>query len=240
MPVKERFRLRAAWCLLTVTVIAVLAGCEDTPDERRAKIYERARQGDASDIAWIREQLLDPRADVRATALFQLVASEAADAEALATSAAADEDSLVRKIAAKCLGDLGRSSSVPTLADLVLEDSDPRVRRAAAEALLEIGGPGAIAPLLQALEDPIKEVRLAAIRGVVRRAPDQAVESLASALLDDPEWEVRVQAAAGLGRSGRADMVAILNQAANDPNEFVRASVRKALQELEGATPPDG
>jgi HEAT repeat protein len=49
-------------------------------------------------------------------------------------------------------------------------------------------------------------------------------------VLEDPEWEIRVQAAAALGMTGREDVIPALEEAANDPNEFVRAAVASALR----------
>jgi len=216
-------------------LLLILPGCDSDPSGRREAIYQLKRSGDPASLATIRERLADPEGEVRATALYALVELDVDDAFDLAASAAGDDDSFVRRTAAHCLGQVGGGGSVPILEGLVLEDNDPRVRRAAAEALVDIDDPKGLPALFQALEDPIRDVRLAAIRGVVRRAPEQAAETLASILLDDPEWEIRVQAAAGIGRSGRQDMLPVLRSAAGDPNEFVRAAVSKALTDLGSA-----
>ena len=67
-------------------------------------------------------------------------------------------------------------------------------------------------------------------RAWFRYHPEAAVDALVSMVLEDPEWEIRVQAAAALGKIDREDVVPALQEAANDPNEFVRAAVASALR----------
>ena len=121
-------------------------------------------------------------------------------------------------------------SAVAALGRVVIEDEDYRVREWAAQALTAIGTGDAVVELTRALDDPVKEVRLAAVRGIVKRQPEAAVDTFVSMVLEDPEWEIRVQAAAALGMIGREDVIPALEEAANDPNEFVRAPVASALR----------
>jgi HEAT repeat protein len=158
------------------------------------------------------------------------VALEVPDASALAVRALDDPDSFVRTIAARALEDLADPAAASALAARLVEDEDWRVRRAAADALPRAGGEEAVAALTAGLEDPVKEVRLGAVRGLGKLAPDAGFEILCRMMIEDPEWEVRVQVAAVLGGAGRPEATPVLEQASRDPNEFVRAAVAKALR----------
>ena len=142
------------------------------------------------------------------------------------------DDGFVRSTAAKLLGDLGDPAAAEALLPLLLEDSDPVVRQRAAESLALVGGTTAIEGLARAVEDPMKEVRLASVRGLRRLDPGYATPALARLVLDDTEWEVRVQAATALGRSGNPEVVPVLEAALQDDNEFVRSAATKGLETL--------
>jgi len=77
--------------------------------------------------------------------------------------------------------------------------------------------------LLQALDDPSTKVRMQALFGWVYREGDAAVPELMRAL-NDPDPAVRLKAV-GLGND-----LMLLNQAASDPNEKVRAYALMKLQ----------
>ena len=69
--------------------------------------------------------------------------------------------------------------------------------------------------------------------GVSRVSPADSLGGLVVLLREDPEWEVRVQAAralAGLGMSEAIpDLQAVVDE---DPNEFVRAAAAHAVKVL--------
>jgi len=205
-------------------------GCADSPEERRGEIYDLKADASPENIQRIRARLDDEDGEVRAYALHALVGLGVSDATALAINGLSDSDSYARKIAARALEDLSDPSAVAPLGRVVVEDEDYRVREWAAHALAAIGTGDAVVELARALEDPVKEVRLAAVRGIVKRQPEVAVDTFVSMVLEDPEWEIRVQAAAALGMTGREDVIPALEEAANDPNEFVRAAVASALR----------
>jgi HEAT repeat protein len=204
--------------------------CGDKPADRREEIYDLKTEATPANVERIRELLDDEDGTVRAYAVHALVEIGVPDATTLALEALSDRDSYTRRIAARALEDLGDPAAVPALGRTVVEDEDYRVREWAADALAAIGTDDAISELTRALEDPVKEVRLAAVKGIVKRRPEAAVDSLVSMVLEDPEWEIRVQAAAALGKIDREDVLPALEEAANDPNEFVRAAVASALR----------
>ena len=64
--------------------------------------------------------------------------------------------------------------------------------------------------------------------------PAAAKPMLARLLLEDPKWEIRVQAAAALGACGDPEVLPVLEAAREDPHEFVRSAVAKAIASYEG------
>jgi hypothetical protein len=71
------------------------------------------------------------------------------------------------------------------------------------------------------------------VAGIARAAqPPVKVEELTKALIDDPNYKVRVQAALVLGRLGDHAAVPALVRALDDPNKTVRAIAAQALGQL--------
>lgn len=222
--------VKSARCFLAVA-LALATSCAESVEDRRNDIYALKAEPTSENVAHIRTRLDDDNSAVRATALYALVDLRVSDASELAIRGLSDSDSFVRKTAAHQLVELADPAAVPQLGKRVAEDEEPLVRKEAAAALSAIGTANAIDFLVTALEDPMSEVRLEATKGLAKRTPEVAVDALVSMVLQDPEWEIRVQAAMALGRSGREDVVLVLQEAANDPNELVRAAVVKALEQ---------
>jgi HEAT repeat protein len=84
--------------------------------------------------------------------------------------------------------------------------------------------------LIGGLADPLDNVRLAAVRGVRELNPELATAQLSRMLLEDPIWEIRVQAARGLGGTGDPMVTPVLETAMGDANEFVRSAAAHALE----------
>lgn len=221
--------LVAAFALVTTVV---QFGCAKSPEERRGSIYDLRRDPTPANVAKIRDMLGDPDRDIRATALNTLVGMDVPDAEQLALDGLEDDDGFVRSIAAKRLGDLGRQDNAGLLVGVLIDDPDPRARRTAAQALEVVGGGVAADGLARALDDPMKDVRLAAVTGLRKVDPSRAAPALARLLLEDTNWEVRVQAAGALGVAGDPEMIAVLESALDDESQFVRSAAIAAISGL--------
>jgi len=210
---------------------------QDTP-ERIGNIYELKADPTEENVAKIRESLDDTNRDVRATAVHALVTLRVDDAREIARKFLDDDDDFVRATAAKLVGDLKNPADTPLLIDRLLADPDRVVRQRAAEALTKIATEAAVEGLAQGLDDPMENVRLAAVRGIRRIDPGYAKASLTRLVLQDSMWEIRVQAAGALGLSCDPTIEPVLQAALEDPNEFVRSAAANALRVLEACEEP--
>ena len=121
-----------------------------------------------------------------------------------------------------------------------LKDPEPGVRRAAAGAFRSMEAPprGAIAALVETLRDPNAEVRAEAAFGLMGfHSPParEAVPALSSAFTQDPDRQVRINAARALGLMGPVarDAVPVLRAGLRDADERVREVAAEALQTIE-------
>lgn len=223
---------------LVLLVLSAGFGCSPSEKERISAVYELKADPSAGNVEELRKLLADPDRDVRATALHALVSLRVEGAISDARTALDDPDELVRATAAKLFADVGSANDAPILASHAQGDADPVVRRHAVEALHRIGGEQAVAALAAALVDASEDVRLAAAAGLRELDPAFARAELARLLVEDPSYEVRVQAAGALGHSNDASMRPALETALGDRSEFVRAAASHALDALRDAPAP--
>ena len=215
---------------VTVVSLAALSACSGDKNQQISSIYEMKANPNARNKAAIRRQLASPDRDVRATALNALVTLGVPDGHDLARQGLDDPDGFVRATAAKLLGDRADEQDTDPLVARLAEDRDPIVRKRAAEALEAIAAPAAVAGLARGLRDPIEDVRLAVVRGLRRLDPGYALAELSRLAIEDPSFEVRVQAVGALGETGSPEAWPVLEQALADENEFVRAATAHAQQ----------
>jgi HEAT repeat protein len=221
--------------LLAVLLVMLCFGlhCEQSAESRRGSVYDLGSDPTPENLQKLRVLWADPDGDVRATALNKLVGLGVPDAEALAVESLGDTDDFVRSIAAKLLGDLGNAAHSGLLVARLNEDPYPRARENAATALGELGGPEAVAGLIQGLDDPLIKVRLASAKGLRITDPAAAIAPLCRVLLEDPAWEVRVQAAGALGLTADPEVLPVLQSAMDDENSSVRSAVENAILAVE-------
>ncbi len=143
------------------------------------------------------------------------------------------DDREVRLRAVRRLANNPDAAATNDLALLLSEDEDPLIRRITAIALGKIGGAQAEAALTVALEDGDALVRSRAIRALARKRGHKAVETLAKALMDDPEPTIRRQAALSLGRIFSEEAYQVLDAARFDTDLSVRRAVLAGLARLE-------
>lgn len=231
-------RLARIHALAVVSAIVVFVACGEGPAERIDTIYALKGDPTPEHVESIRAYLDDPDPQVRVTAMYQLVELDVPDARELALEGAADPAPFVRKMAAQQLERFGDEGVARVLAARATEDDDDRVRRQAALSLTEIGGPVAADALGACLTDPVADVRRACTEGVAKVDPGPHVETLVRLLGEDPEWEVRVQAARALGLAGDRDALPALTAATEDVHEYVRAAAAHAIERVREAPGP--
>jgi len=209
--------------------LMLMFSCMVSDEEQVASIYSLKMDTTEKNLEKIRLLIDDENRDVRATALYALATVPVPDAVDLCINALDDTDFFVRTTAATLLGDLGDSSVTKLLVTRLQEDVDWHVRFRAAESLEQLEAESALDALVEGLEDPMKEVRLACVSAVMELGPASAVERLSYMVLNDKEWEVKVQAARALGASRSESALPAVRKALEDPNEFVRAAAAYAL-----------
>lgn len=162
----RRRDLRGALSAAALAACAAAAGCGIPPDEPLPPPRLEERNAILDDVAARLRDL------------------EGADAGA-AAGLAGHPDHRVRRAAALRLAGMGRraSGAVPDLVEL-LRDEHPRVRVAAARALGAIGDARATDPLLAALGDPDRSVRLWAWKAL-RSLGDAALPAVVEAYAVD-------------------------------------------------------
>lgn len=110
--------------------------------------------------------------------------------------------------------------SLDWLRDLARSDPDPGVRAAAVTRLVVLGGRGALYEATRALEDPVAEVRLAAVRAAATLDPD-AVSSLRQIALGGQSDAARA-ALAALSLMGDEAHLALAELSVEHPDEAMR------------------
>jgi hypothetical protein len=120
--------------------------------------------------------------------------------------------------------------AVRLLANSALQDEDPLTRKHAIYMLSMARDPEYIDTFVQALRDPVKEVRSQATRAMATMG-EPAGEKLIS-LLNDPDWKVRYRAAEALGMMKFPGSKKPLIERLSDPRDHVRYMAVKALGEF--------
>ncbi len=141
-----------------------------------------------------------PDAIIGQSSLLELAAQDLEDVGVVAAlaNALSDEDTCVRRMAARLFGRVEHPSAVETLLHR-LEDRDERTRQAAAVALGYVDNEDAVAALIDASDDRVAAVRAAATWALGEIEDQRAAKRLTQLLSDDPDPYVRRQAARALG-----------------------------------------
>jgi HEAT repeat protein len=120
-----------------------------------------------------------------------------------------------------------------------LKDTSPKQRQAAAKAIGEFGprGKSALGPIMTAVKDPDKEVRLAAVVALNLLPPDPKVVPLLTGALTDESIEVRLSAAEVLSwyllrvpeDAREPAKVPLLNALKSADSYYIRANAAQGL-----------
>ena len=138
-----------------------------------------------------------------------------------------DADPFVRLECVEALGRIGEAA-IPALV-VALDEGD--LRPYAAWALAALGHPQAVAPLIEALQQPAWDFRWQAVEGLGKLKAGAAVGPLLQAL-QDRDAGVRAMAAWSLGEVGDKRAQPALEHALRDEEEDVRQAAEKSLARL--------
>lgn len=223
------------------------------PDEARAeKIRALITAPIAERVPRLAERLASPRDDERAAAAGEVASLRDPGARPILLHLLGDPAPAVGRYAIQGLGLLGDPADHPLLAPF-LKDPSPETRAAAARAIAAIGGTAAAAGLrsllkdksdkvrfdavqrllvlrdaeglVEALADPLKNVRALAASGLVALGERRAVAIAAQ----DPDPEVRKAVALSLGRLKSPWGIPLLIPQVEDPDGGVRFQAATAL-----------
>ena len=209
-----------------------LADVRDDPAPRVR--HELARLSPRLGDALVRSIVLgDSDPDVRAEAVWRLVATPRPSLLDTERAAADDPDWHVRWAACRALGATRDERARDRLVSSLV-DPHETVRAAAARALAEIFGERLVAILAGELGRPEPAVRRALVYRLAELGGAAAVASIA-ALAGDASPEVREAVVHGLAQTHTVGSVPVLERLTQDENRDVRAVAGAALDRMRGA-----
>ena len=184
-------------------------------------------------------------AAVRQEAFARLVTTAATDQNhLLEISRDEDEDTRLRWVAIRALGESGGVSARRVLLDLI-HDNQPAIRAAAAAALGDMGG-DAGAALTECLRDPAIIVRSAAAVSLGRLRDPHTVTALEQALLSDDNYYrgsslwVRRQYVEALGDIASSKALPAMVRALDDSDPDVASAAVDSLEKIGGFSFSEG
>ncbi len=145
----------------------------------------------------------------------------------LVKTLAYEKDAIVRRKAAKALGQIGDVRAADPLI-VALKDNDYSVRKTAVDALVMLGDARAVEPLIAALKDKSTSVRLAIIESLGKIGDVRAVEPLVSELKEEIMRQAAARALTKIGKPA----VELLIAALMDSNKGARIAVVDVLDEI--------
>jgi HEAT repeat protein len=206
---------------------AVEAVSGSTEVEVRVQAIELLSGGRGEDAVLLARFLLDPEPDVAVRAAELLALQPSTETLSLVWGAlrAASPDARARILELLDAFDRGVLS---VLAAQALGSSVAGERSVGLSAFATLGGYETVPRLVMSLDDPIAEVRIAALEAL-RRFPSPAAIDRVALRLRDPEARVRVTAARVLAATEDDRVVHHLLEAATDPSDEVRSVARGAV-----------
>lgn len=185
----------------------------------------------------LKKLLVDPANEVKRAAVFALAQINEQHVGSLPLLLLGNQDPAVRSASAQVLGRLRDKRAVEPLQYLLMEDADPWVRYEAAQALGEIGDQRAVAPLCERMYDDAPQVRIAALKAVVRLALEDRIHELEK-VLGDRDPEVRLALIESLGpRAVVPGAEALIIVALKDEDWRVRVAAFRSLARRSSESP---
>jgi HEAT repeat protein len=140
-----------------------------------------------------------------------------------------------RKEAARKLGELGLEDAVEPLSLALFDEEDVSVRIQIIEALSQIGTDGAIAGIMDVLDDPDDNVRKAAVdalRGVdLDEVSDKVIDELMYLAEEDIDSSVRLAAIDVLFQYEDKKVTQMLSALSSDPEPMIRDAIKRGMEQ---------
>ena len=147
-------------------------------DLRRA--YKR------SDIGTLVAGLRDDGVAIRGRAAYFLGNFATTRSVSALIEALNDPNPGVREAALRSLAWIADPSAVPAMAAMALSDPNPELRSTAAFQLRKIRSPDAVPALIDALDDPSRDVRMSALKSLEVIGDKRAIPQIAEVAVNDP------------------------------------------------------
>jgi HEAT repeat protein len=206
---------------------AVEAASGSTDVEVRVQAIELLSEGWGEDAVLLARFLIDPEPDVAVRAAELLALQPNTETLSLVWGAlrAASPDARARILDLLDAFDRG---VLTVLAAQAMGSSVAGERSVGLAVFATLGGYETVPRLATSLDDPVTEVRIAALEAL-RRLPSPAAVDRVALRLRDPEARVRVAAARVLAATEDDRVVHHLLEAATDPSDEVRSVARGAV-----------
>jgi len=230
---REAARVLGSWEETWIVEALCLALLDPVHDVRIAAATSLSALKDIESGSVLRAWADHEDAFVQAAILRGLRELRYADAFEPALRALEHDDDSVRAEAVVVLGWLKDSRALAPLALAVTGDTNAEIRRSAVGALgfAQVTDTGTLSALLQALDDPIWQVREEAATTLGKLRAKSARDALI-ATLDDDYWQVRLRTARALGQIGESAAAFPIAALLSSPISNLRKEAALALGEL--------
>jgi HEAT repeat protein len=208
-----------------------LALKHEDADVRRSVVYVLDQISEKAELDELKLALNDEEPDVRRSAAFAL--GKIGDKAALEELKLAlnDKEPDVRKIAASTLGNINSEVAIEALQNVLTNDAEADVRSISASALGNIGLEAGIEALQNALNnDKEPDVRRSITFALGNISSEAAIKALRNAL-NDEDFNVRREAAGGLGKIASPDLMPEFNNILRTNTEINWLETIAAVQE---------
>jgi HEAT repeat protein len=215
---------------------SLIKSLSSSDGSKRQEAAEKLAGAGKDAVSPLIEALTDKHPGVRAGAAYALGKIGDLQAAPPLIDHLQDPNENVRSITASALGRLGDPRAGVPLSK-ILKDSYADARLMASRSLANIaktlrtkGETGPVSPLIEALDDQDKRIRLNAVIALARIGDERAVQPLMNLMLRQEDYDVQTAAIAGLGDLGSPMAVPLLVkilEAVKD--DFVKGAVIEAL-----------
>jgi len=204
-------------------------------EERRVAIQALGRTGDPRVSAAI-ERFVNTKGLVFVTLEALGAVGNPAGRAAVRTMLSSAEPT-VRAYAGVALWRLGAKSEAEPVVAALVRDPEPSARAVLADQLRTIDDAQARAHLATLAGDPVRPVRIAALRSIAE-APQPGEQALLLGAAADSDYQIQTIALAALARAGDRDAIEAIRPLLASENPYVALAASNAIVEISARTSP--